>query len=77
MTDENEAKNTGKTKILNRPGNENGNRMTENNVEYDGEDDDAERETQQQNCGNTNKEKEKANLIGYDENRLITEEQAQ
>ena len=44
-----------------------------NNAEYDGKDGGAIREAQHKKCGNENKEKEKVNMIGYDENRLITE----
>ena len=42
--------------------------MKGTNVEYDKGDGGATREAQQQKCGNTNKEKEKANIIGDDDN---------
>ena len=51
--------------------------MIGNNVKDDGEDDGATKNAQQWKCENENKEKKKANMIGYDKNRLTIEEQAQ
>ena len=70
---------------------ENENKTMGNNVEYDGGDNGATKEAQQHAYENVIKEKEKANMIEYDDNdndndtnnghiennRLITEEQAQ
>ena len=77
MKFDNKAKNTSKTKILNRPGNENEKKSMEINIGDNVESDGATRKAQQLKCGNANKEKEKANMIGYDKNKLITEEQTQ
>ena len=58
MQYENKAKNINKTKISNRRGNENENKMIGNNIEHDTEHDGAKREPQPQKCGKANKEKE-------------------
>ena len=53
VKDENKAKDTSKTDILSRQGDENKNEMVGNNAESNGEDGGATRKKQQQKCGNS------------------------